>query len=198
MADLTFHEVKLPLCTLSFPKLHKSESFEGGAPKFGATLLIDKDADMTALNAALSAAMREVHPGKKYNDFHPNNKCFGDGDEKAYDGYAGRMFLRGKSKDRIPCVDLRKRALIDTSDEGQAAELYAGCRVAAKVSIYGYAGKGSGIGCIINSIAKAAEGDRLDGGGRDPMADYAEDFDAYADASAGDVATSTGENIIDF
>jgi hypothetical protein len=89
--------------------------------------------------------------------------------------------------------------LIDTSDEAQAANLYAGCKVIAKVSIYGYSGKGTGIGCIINSIAKVAEGDRLDGGGRDPMADYADDFEKYEDASVGEAATTNaGTDEIDF
>jgi len=184
---IEFIKVKLPVCTLSFPRLAKPEAFEGsGEEKFSATFLIEKNEDVSEIRNAIKKIMATYHSGKSYaKDIREDYKCFGDGDDKDYDGFAGRFFLKGKSKKRIPCVDIRTRTGIDTSIPDEASKLYAGCQVKAVVSLFGYnyGGKKPGIGCTIQSIGKVNEGERLDGG--DAMTDYQDDYDKYEDAAAG-------------
>lgn len=198
MADnAEFIRVKLPVSILAFPRLEKAEAFEGsGEKKFSATFLIDKSTDIAPIKDAIKKIMTDFHKGKSYaNDIKEDYKCFGDGDTKEYDGFAGRFFLKGKSKKRIACVDVRTKQGIDTNDPDEASQLYAGCQVKAVVSLFGYnyGGKKPGIGCSIQSIGKVGEGDRLDGG--DAMSDYEDDFDQYADAKAG---AGLGEEDLDF
>ena len=187
--ETIFHEIKLEQCTLSFPKLDNAESFENGKPKFGAVFLIEKDSpDAKKIMKAIKTCMADWHDGAKYATLHKNNRCFGDGDDASYDGYAGRFYLKGKNKKRIPCIDVRTKQLIDTSNEAEADKLYAGCKVIAKISIYGYK---NGVACSINSIGKVAEGTRM--GGRDIMADYEDDYAKYEDSMAGDMLSDPAD-----
>jgi len=193
-SEVNFHEVKIPRAILSFPKLHEADSYKGSKPKFGATFLIEKSEDISGIKKAIAAIMADTHGGQKYGALEKNNRCFGDGNTQAFDGYAERFFLKGKNPKRIPCIDVKSKEFIHTTEESEADRLYAGCIVAAKVSLYGYEG---GIACAIHSIAKLGDGERMGGAG-DVMAEYEDEIASYEDAEAGSVEGSDVGVDLDF
>lgn len=115
---------------LSFPHLDKPHAMEeGGVPKFGLVMLIDKDSpDLAPLKAAAAAAR-----DKKWGDKPPKGMRtpFRDGNEKDYDGYKDMIYISASSTDAPGLVDQARNAM-----EGR--KFYAGCYCRATIAAYGY------------------------------------------------------------
>ncbi len=160
---------------LSFPNLFVPRApMEGqaGEAKYSCTLIFPKDADLSALKAAASAAVRE-----KWGDKKPANlrSPFRDGDEKELDGYAGCTFINISSKQKPGVVDENVQPIID------ASAIYAGCYVRASVRAYAYEKAGNrGVAFGLNNIQKTRDGEAF-GGGPSRAED---DFAAVAGAKA--------------
>lgn len=117
---------------LSFPSLFKKAEFDGHVGKYEATFLIPKTDKKTVslINDAIKEALNVKYPSK--NVTIPRHKwCVGDGDEKDYDGYAGRWSFKAANP-RRPTVVRRDKSPLVESDE----VIYAGCYVNASVEIW--------------------------------------------------------------
>lgn len=171
-----------PMGRIIYPHLDKpSSASEGAEPRFGVTLLIPKDADVSAMKKALlecavgafGAEVTIVKDGKKVvrprtlADFkHP----FKDGDEKADaleaeekngDHYRGAVFIGPKSKRRPRIVDGKKQ---DLAPE----EVYGGCYGRLVLSAMSYLtveGKKPAVTFLLEIVQKVKDGDPVGGGG---------------------------------
>src|ERR1043165_1868860 len=175
-----------PEARLSFPSLFVPRApMEGsaGEPKYGCTLLFPKDADLSALKAAASAAVRAKGGDKKTSNLR---SPFRDGSEKDLDGYEGCIFINVTSKQKPGVVDENVQPIIDPSAS------YAGCYVRASVKAYAYEKAGNrGVAFGLNNIQKTRDGEAF-GGGPSRAED---DFTAVAGAKA---SSAGGEARSDF
>lgn len=164
-----------PEARLSFPALFTPRApMEGspGEPKYGCTLLFPKTADLSALKAAASAAVKEKWPNGAPKGLR---SPFRDGDEKDLDGYAGCIFINVTSKQKPGVVDESLQPIIE------AGGIYAGCYVRASVRAYAYEKAGNrGVAFGLNNIQKLRDGEPF-GGGPSKAED---DFEAVASAQA--------------
>lgn len=126
--------IKLPAARLSFPRLFKPKAFrEGQDPRFEATFLLDPSdkAHAKVIKQIEDAAdsIVEEHFGKK----KPKKieLCFGDGDEKDYDGYEGMFYISTSNKTR-PTVVARDRTPLVEED----GKPYAGCYVNGSITLW--------------------------------------------------------------
>ena len=177
---------------LSFPALFEAEAFKpGDEPKYKATFLVDKKSPQIAeVNAAILAVLREspkVGPKKadamlKQISGNPNKFCWQDGDNAAYDGYAGMMSLSAKSKESARPTVLNSDKTPLTARDGKP---YAGCYVNASVDIYVYESSGIGITAQLRGVQFVRDGDAF-AAGRPADSD---EFESVAEgADAGDIA----------
>jgi hypothetical protein len=163
-----------PEARLSFPSLFKPHAMEGSnaEPKYDCVLLFPKTADLSALKAAASAAVKEKWPSGAPKGLR---SPFRDGDEKELDGYAGCIYLRVSSKNKPGVVDETLQPIIEASG------IYAGCYVRASVRAYAYDQNGNkGVAFGLNNIQKLRDGEPF-GGGPSKAED---DFEAVASAQS--------------
>lgn len=161
------------------------EGLDGGAAKYGVTLLIPKSNKKLikqiekGIEAAIAAGVEKF--GKKF----PKNPTttFYDGDEAENVGeeYEDHMFLRCSSKNK-PGVIKKAPAgsaanTIELTDE---SEFYSGCYGKASVVFGPYDANGKkGVTCFINNLLFTNDGERLAGGAsaESDFEDELEDFD---------------------
>lgn len=125
-------QVRLDGVRLSFPHLFAADAFNGGKPRYSASLLMDKGSPAyEAAAAAVKAVLAEAFPGKKL----PADKiALRDGAEKDFGGYGeGVWYLSASAPENRPPQLFDRYAERLTSDDGT---LYAGCYVNAIVEIW--------------------------------------------------------------
>lgn len=132
----TSEVIKLTNVRLSFPRLFQPKSFRPGQdPRYEATFLLDPSDKAHAEHIKQIKAEANKILKAKYGDKIPNsikeNLCFGSGDKKDYDGYAGMFYLSASNKTRPVVVDQKRNPL--TADDGKP---YAGCYVNASVTLW--------------------------------------------------------------
>ena len=133
--------VKLENVRIAFPSLWRKATFGGGtadekSTKFEATFLINKSDTETL--AKIKGAINQALI-KKYGDkesFPPGitssgRCCFRNGDDVAYDGFAGHMSLKCANKVRPSVINRDKSAL--TEEDGV---VYGGCYVNVSFDIW--------------------------------------------------------------
>lgn len=159
MASKLISKVTTPVFRVSFPNVFEPQSFDGGDPKYGLTMLFGSDADLSELREAAKRAARE-----KWGDKIPSGlrSPFRDGSEKPdLDGYQGTTFVRVTCKTRPGLVDQACKPIID------ASEFYAGCYAIATVQAYAYDTKGNrGVAFGLLNIQKQKDGTPFSGRSR--------------------------------
>jgi len=153
----------------------------GQEPKYTITLLVDKDADFSALKKAIVAAAEKKF-GEKARKMIKSGRLqlpLRDGDEEREDDplYAGKYFFSAKSGTKPGVIDGRKNPIEDPMD------FYSGCECRLSVNAYGYTVKGNkGVAFGLNNVQKVRDGERI--AGRRPAA---EDFDPWGDGDDDDL-----------
>ena len=177
----TSEVIKLPAARLSFPRLFKPKAFrEGQEPRFEATFLLDPS-DKT--HAAVLETIRST--ADEILEEHFNGKvpkgvklCFGDGDEKEYDGYEGMVFLSSSNRTRPTVVDRDRTPLVE--EDGKP---YAGCYVNASITLWVMDNEfGKRVNANLRAVQFVRDGDAF---GVKPV-DAEEEFDVLDDDVASD------------
>jgi len=150
-------KIRLNNARLSYPSLFKPTSFKGSEPKYGATLILDKEdqeGEILKVEKAIKALVKEHFKG---NVKVLKGTCLRDGAEKVdnegepKDGYGdGVMFVSSSNVNRPQVVDKNPRIELTAED----AVIYAGCRVNAVIEIWA---QDNDFGKRINAQLKAVQ-----------------------------------------
>lgn len=176
-------KVMTPVFRAAFANVFKPQSFNGGEPKYGVTMVFPKDADLKAMRQLAQKAAKD-----KWGDKIPKGlrNPFRDGAEKEHlDGFDGTVvFAAATSKYQPGVVDKDVQPIIDES------EVYSGCFMRATVTAYDYDISGNkGVAFGLQNLQKIKDGPAF--GGR---TDATEDFDAVdsPDEGEGEAAPKGG------
>jgi len=175
-------KVKTGFVRLSYPHLAEPRpSSDGGAAKYGVTLLISKDdkSTLTAIKNAIETAAEDYRakngaqslPAKPKTTLH-------DGDGEREDGTEygpeckGCYIITANTVNKPLLIDQRRQEVL----EDIAETFYPGCYVVAILNFKGYNFNGKkGITAYLNGLQFAKDGDPLGDTGA-----KASDFDALA------------------
>ena len=175
--------VVTPECTISFPRLYVPEAGpQGGDPKYSAALVFDQGTDVTALKMAANIAGIEKFGEEGFKELLRSSTFKipfrTDVEGKGYP--EGSMFFNATSKQRPGVVGPDVQEISDPS------VVYAGCRVKASVTAFGFDNVSKGIAFALNNVQFLRDGERLDS-----RVAASEEFDSEmsdAPASLGDGA----------
>ncbi len=185
--------VKTPVFRVSFPAVFTPKAAPGSDKlKYSVVMLFDKTADLTAMKAAVKAAVigRWGPDSTKW----PKNLVlpFRKGEEKQLEGYGpGVVFATASANaERKPyVVDEAVQAIIDPS------EFYGGCYAHAKVNAFAWPAPGkqgfgkSGVSFGLQGIQKVKDGESFSG-----KSNPENDFDAIPTPATGASAKTTTED----
>lgn len=121
---------------IAFPNLFQAKGFNGSEPKFGCTLLIDKnDPQIAKIKEAMVTVAKDKWAAKgeaQLKNLVAGQKVFlNDGDLKEVNGFAGNWALNTSNKNR-PTVINKDKSQLDASD----GLPYAGSYVDAQIDIW--------------------------------------------------------------
>lgn len=158
---------------LSFPNIfQKGKAIEEGKePKYGATLLFPKDADISVLRAEATAVAYAKWPqlqqGQSVGALHSPFKD--QGDKSQFEGYTpGNICVSAYADRKPPAVDARLAPLVDE------ARIYPGVWAIVTLRCFDFDVKvKKGVSFGLQSVMIIADDTQLGGGGSDPAADYA-------------------------
>lgn len=160
-------KLMLPDVRLAFPNLFTAQTFEGGAPAFGASLLLAPSHKSVAeLKKAFVAVAKEKWGAKAdaiLKSMTATDKlCLHNGDTKEqYDGFPGNMFVSARSKVRPLILNTDKTPL--NEDDGKP---YSGCYVNASIELWAQDNKfGKRINAQLRGVQFLRDGDAFGGGG---------------------------------
>lgn len=125
--------LKLNNVRLSFADIYKAKAFsDDQEPKYKANLLLDpsnkENAD--AIAAVYAAAKKLIaESGINQKEF---KLCFGKGDTKTYDGYAGMIYVSASNSTRPTVVNRRRDPVV----EGDHEAPYSGSYVNATITLW--------------------------------------------------------------
>ena len=132
-----------------------------GSGKYEAVLLIEKTTDVSAFRTALEDLAKKAFPDK---DLSEVKLPMDDGDTKPekWEGFAGHIFIKPKSKDPVKLVGPQKNPIV-------ASDLYNGAFARMRVTPATYVLAGNaGITLYLDSVQKVEDGDKFkDGEGED-------------------------------
>jgi hypothetical protein len=139
--------------------------------KYETIVVFDKDADISAIEAIVAEASKNVFgteelPEGAYNPIR-------DASEKAKHGEpftSGGKMIKVKSQFAPGIVDAKLQPIIDSS------EIYPGVFAMVQIHAYGYDNATQGVGFGLDNVQKRADGPAADG-----RIDAASAFDAVAD-----------------
>jgi hypothetical protein len=141
---------------LSFPKLLVAEEGPGGDLQYGTALLVEPDdkKQMDALGGAINSAVQLRWKGRP-----PDGLTFPlhRGDDKAYAGYAGKIYLNVRSKDRPVLLAWKDKR------PATAEDLVPGYWVVARITAFAYDNRSRGVSFALNAIWVIRRDERLDG-----------------------------------
>ena len=174
--------IKLRSARLSFARLWKPKAFqEGQDPRFEATFLLDpSNADHASTIAEIKAAAMKLIKESGL-DARVFKLCFGKGDDKPYDGYAGMVYIAANNKTRPTVVDRNRNPVA----EGDKQAPYSGCIVNTNLTLWLQNNQyGKRINANLRIVQFVADGPAFG-----VQAAKAEDeFEALGDAPAGAAA----------
>ena len=148
---------------LSYPSVWEPASINGSAPKYRATLLIDKKDTKTLaeVNAAIDAAIKAgiAKFGGKIPPRGALKLPLRDGDtERDDDAYRGCWFVNANSTTPPQVVDKYVRPITDHS------EIYSGVYAKVSIAFYAFNSNGNrGVACGLGNIQKTRDGEPLGG-----------------------------------
>ena len=148
---------------LSFPDIWTPKAFfEGQAPKFSCSLLLDKELHKAQIVSFKKTIKEAALAG--FNGVIPAGLqiCLNDGNEKSYDGYENAMYIRCASRLRPQIIDRDRTPLVE--EDGRP---YAGCYVNAAVSLWiqDHNLGGKRVACNINALQFVKDGETFGAGG---------------------------------
>lgn len=146
---------------LSFPTIWTPKAFnEGQAAKFSCNFLLDKETQEDQIKA-LQAAIKEAAQGAFNGKIPPGLKvCIGDGEEKAYEGYDGSVFVACSTRQRPVIVDRDRTPLAEEDGRPQAGDF-----VNAAISLWVQNNQwGKRVNANLNAIQFVREGERFGSG----------------------------------
>lgn len=184
MPKITLNKVRM-----AFPAIWEPESINGGAPKYGARLIIVPGSENAKkLDAAIAeaaklkfkakadAVMKSIGSDKMKMCYLKSDYANDEGD--VYDGFEGMYHLSAKA-DAQPTIIDRDRSRL-TQQDGRP---YSGCYINAIVEIYGQDNThGKGMRCGLKGIQFHSDGDAFQGGA--PAS--ADDFEDLTDGAHAD------------
>ena len=130
----TSDPIKLGKVRLSFPRLFTPKAFqEGQTPRFEATFLLDKsDAAHAKVIDQIETTARELLEDHFNGEIPKAVKyCYGDGDDKDYDGYEGMFYISTSNQTRPTVVDRDRSPLVE--EDGKP---YAGSYVNGSITLW--------------------------------------------------------------
>lgn len=158
----TSEVISLPRVRLSFQRLYEARAFEKGQePRFEATFLLDPSNEVHAekikeLRRTAARLVKEVCDGKIPEDVR---YCFGKGDTKKYDGYAGMWYIathKKASDGRVTVVDQNKNPV----QAGEENAPYSGCYVNATITLWSQNNRyGRRVNCNLRAVQFAKKGE---------------------------------------
>lgn len=181
---------------LSFAKLAKAESFQGGDPKYSITMLFPNNIDLskpadgqkTSMKHAAYAALVEKWGSDKTKWPKNLRMPFRDGNEKEdLEGYADKIFVYASSKKQPGMVNQSLKPILNIEEE-----LYSGCFCRAEVIAFAYDTAGNrGVSFSIQNIQKLSDGTPFSGRkAAQDVFDAVEDLSADSDLLGSPVAAS--------
>ena len=154
--------VVTPECTISYPRLFTPQPGpQGGEPKYSCALVFDSGTDVSALKAAANIAGIEKFGEEEFRRLVQNDRSFKipfrtDVEGKGYP--EGSMFFNATTKNRPGVVGPDVQEISDPN------VVYAGCRVKASVTAFGFNNVSKGVAFALNNVQFLRDGERLDGG----------------------------------
>lgn len=176
--SVTTEKIFLPKVRLSFPHIYTPKAFAPGQdPRFQATFLLDPaNAEHKALITTLKTEIKRIE--KEAGLTGDVKYCLGSGDKKAYEGYAGMVYLSTSNTVRPTVVNRGKQPV----SEGDRQAPYAGCYVNANVTLWTQKNQyGQRVNCNLRSIQFVEDGA---GFGRAPV-DADDEFEALEAGAPG-------------
>lgn len=150
-------KITTPEFRVSYPAVFEAKAFGQQKPKFGVTMLFEKDADLKQMRSIAMKAATDMFGAKE--DWPENFKWpFRNGDKKKdLDGYAGKIFVKATTTQRPGVVDRFGKEI--TAESGK---FYAGCYAVATVvcSAFDKDG-GKGVTFYLNNLKKTKDGDEF-------------------------------------
>jgi hypothetical protein len=129
----TSEPIALKNARLSFPHLFDPRPFrQGQTPNFQASFLLDpSDKKHAKIIKAIKKTAKQL--AEEHFKTIPKGMlyCFGDGDDKEYDGYEGQFYLSSTNKTRPTVVDRDRTPLV--AEDGKP---YAGCFVNGSITLW--------------------------------------------------------------
>ena len=161
--------VVTPKGRLSWPYLtRKNEEGEYPSGKFETKLLIPKDADISALKAAVMAVAQEAFGDKIKSLADLGHNPLTDGDGKGKEN-AGCWSIRPKSNFKPGIVDRSKNNLTDED------EVFSGQFARLSVTPFSFVSAGKpGVTFSLENVQIIGGGERFGGGGRSAQSDFDE------------------------
>lgn len=156
--------IQLRNVRVSFPHLFTRPIVQGEEGKCGATLLLDPkvaadQASIESIRAAITEISREQFKGKTLPD---DKVCLRDGDQKGRDEYSGYWVMSANHRDRPIVIDSTGRGRVT---EERDSPIYAGCRVNARVRLWGQDNQyGKRVNAELVAIQFASDDGSLGGG----------------------------------
>ncbi len=159
---ITGKDTRFSYCNLAEPK-----SVNGGAPRYGMSLVVSRDDRQTV--KALQDGQRAAY--EKYKDRLKNRNgsvppmeaiklAIRDGDQDRPDDpvYANCVFVNANSETRPKLFDAGGKEITD------ASEIYSGCYGKVAVQFFAFNTNGNrGIGCRLHAVQKIRDGEPLGG-----------------------------------
>jgi hypothetical protein len=155
---------------LSFPDLFTAVQYEGAGPySYRASVLVEPGSAndkilLAAIEKAGFAKWEKKWEAVKQTIVGQSQKwCYINGDQKAYDGYAGKMALTSsRPQESGPPLVLDKNPEVKlTAEDGR---IYGGCYVNFKGQIWAQDNKfGKGIRCSLIAVQFMADGESFGG-----------------------------------
>lgn len=162
-----------PVFRVSFPNVFRAESYEGSEPKFGLTMIFDKEIDLrvaakhprglpnNSIAKIVKAAIvekwgadKDKWPKKRWNPIRD-----GDTDNERNDeSLENALYIRASSKTKPGLINARAKEILVED------EFYAGCYAQAEILAYAFdkAGK-KGVGIHLLNIQKVKDGKPMSG-----------------------------------
>jgi hypothetical protein len=132
------------------------EEGQDGQLQYSCALVLDPadKAQLSALKGAINAAIQ-----LKWKNGPPDGLTFPlhPGDAKSYKGYAGKIYINAKSRDRPVLLAWRNKV------PATADDLVPGYTVVARITAFAYDNLSRGVSFALNAIWVIRRGDRLDG-----------------------------------
>lgn len=176
-------KVVLKNVRLSFPELFKAKAVsDGDKPAFSVTAIFPPDSpNVAALNEAFKTAATEKWASKAPDVLKAlkagDKTALHDGDAKAYDGFAGNLYVGARNAKR-PQVRDRDGTTPLIEEDGK---IYAGCYANVIVDIWAQDNKyGKRLNASLLGVQFLRDGDPLAGGSTAEESDFEaieDDFD---------------------